>query len=666
MANYTYETLLNDNVQFLQGTQSALNDFLPSSSSNKRGTAVEGAFYLTTDTHRLYVGRKVTTGTDQNKVFPEEVSTGIATVVDSGELADAQTGGAAHDGDFYYIKSTNVLAVYKDNGNGTGQWIQINSPTGISSYSHSIASNNHAVSSWENETNQVRIHSEIGTAGGSQTSDFYIKAGDNVTLKPSADNSTVEISSANSQSDLKIETSNATTNKAPVVLSDGVNLDTKVHFVGKNDTTAAASYNYKTSVDTSVVSGKEYYTRTGTDPNFTYTLVTNPTGNPSTSNYYERENIVTIAGPYVKGTKISAQGNSSTHTGTTHGFSVAVQVKDGDTTNESTRTYDNYSKLDPTITVGKDTSSQVYFYGGDAKLDVYTSGEVDSKINDAIEGALQTADALHYKGTVGSTSALSSKTNVEKGDVYKASADFTYSNQSVKTGDLLIAQGSEGTDGYIPSNSLTWDIIPSGDEPLLKARINATNSGNPYFGLEDEHIAGDYSTLDATGKLNKRPLNVTFDNTNSTLIQAKSSGTADDFKITLHHKAPVSNNNTNVTTVTSSTVKASSGTDSLSTKDQVATFTALKTLTRDPYGHIVDVAGETITLQHNYLTKLSASHSVSSNVGTITLGAEDKLGITQTTGALTKGSIKIGSDTLNITADGSNTQLNVNLVWKNF
>ncbi len=41
---------------------------------------------------------------------------------------------------------------------------------------------------------------------------------------------------------------------------------------------------YKASTDTSVVSGKTYYTKSGD----TYTAVASPTGNPSTSNYYEK------------------------------------------------------------------------------------------------------------------------------------------------------------------------------------------------------------------------------------------------------------------------------------------------------------------------------------------------------------------------------------------
>lgn len=44
---------------------------------------------------------------------------------------------------------------------------------------------------------------------------------------------------------------------------------------------------YAASTDTEVVPGKYYFTRSGSAPNYTYTVVTNPTGNPSTQWYYE-------------------------------------------------------------------------------------------------------------------------------------------------------------------------------------------------------------------------------------------------------------------------------------------------------------------------------------------------------------------------------------------
>ena len=54
--------------------------------------------------------------------------------------------------------------------------------------------------------------------------------------------------------------------------------------LGAADKTGAT---YAASEDTAVNASKVYYTRTGTSPNYVYTKVASPTGNPSTSNYYE-------------------------------------------------------------------------------------------------------------------------------------------------------------------------------------------------------------------------------------------------------------------------------------------------------------------------------------------------------------------------------------------
>lgn len=44
---------------------------------------------------------------------------------------------------------------------------------------------------------------------------------------------------------------------------------------------------YVSTSDTALVTGKKYYTRSGTDPNYTYTLVTSPSAD-SLSSYYEK------------------------------------------------------------------------------------------------------------------------------------------------------------------------------------------------------------------------------------------------------------------------------------------------------------------------------------------------------------------------------------------
>ena len=59
---------------------------------------------------------------------------------------------------------------------------------------------------------------------------------------------------------------------------------------------------YKASEDTSVQAGKTYYTRSGSESTgYTYTKVASPTGNPSTSSYYEVNTDVQVYHTYVFG-----------------------------------------------------------------------------------------------------------------------------------------------------------------------------------------------------------------------------------------------------------------------------------------------------------------------------------------------------------------------------
>lgn len=62
--------------------------------------------------------------------------------------------------------------------------------------------------------------------------------------------------------------------------------------LGAADLTGAT---YAASTDTTVQTGKTYYTRSGSTGSYTYTPVASPTGNPSTNSYYE----MTSAGEHI-------------------------------------------------------------------------------------------------------------------------------------------------------------------------------------------------------------------------------------------------------------------------------------------------------------------------------------------------------------------------------
>lgn len=105
MANGTISA--GKNIQFLLGTQENLEKYISGSS-----TAAEGTFYLTNDTHRLYVGTSLGTAVPVNE--------GVITVPN----LDALQHVSAHPGEFYYVTNGNILCVY------TGkEWVQINNNT---------------------------------------------------------------------------------------------------------------------------------------------------------------------------------------------------------------------------------------------------------------------------------------------------------------------------------------------------------------------------------------------------------------------------------------------------------------------------------------------------------------------------------------------------------
>lgn len=141
MAKYNYELNgtegINDingtKVQFLSGLQSELNKyFLNSGDLKKSGNAKEGAFYLTTDTHRLYIGREVNAD-GITKVVPVAINEGIQVVdrLQYNESYPNQTYLPTNPqvGEFYYVKDGNILAICNGYNDDTPQWTQLNPDT---------------------------------------------------------------------------------------------------------------------------------------------------------------------------------------------------------------------------------------------------------------------------------------------------------------------------------------------------------------------------------------------------------------------------------------------------------------------------------------------------------------------------------------------------------
>lgn len=630
--NY-YKTLANENIQFLQGTQSDLNKLLPGGGTSTAGTAIEGAFYLTTDTHRLYIGRKVTTTTgsyEAGKIYPEEVSTGISIVKDTGSLTDVAA--EAHDGDFYYIQENNILAVYEG-----GQWVQINAPTGIDKI-------NTGVTRPSGNTTDAIVTTEMLTQAGRKTGKLKFVAGSNVQLTPGTTDQT------NTEYEIGSMTISAT--------------DT-TYAIGS--TTSSTNGNVKIGLKknggSSLESGAVVIKGSSTTGE-TVNVTSDSSGN------------IVVSGP-----KFSNIGyEATTGANSNYGITTTLNYTDGAGSSKTVT-----GSIDPQISYGQNGSAKStahFIQSGSnqpiiADLNVYTKAQADTAISNAITSQLATANAMTYKGTV--TSAADLKTKIianggaHNGDVYKVGAleqTFSVDGVNVQTGDLIILTGEE-TNGQIQinsqniSNSTSTDnilticeLVPSGDEPQVTAEASATGASQIYTKLYDGKNASNTNIL-TTRYVGGNKI---------TISQTTDSTTGQDVSLTFNHDTTTRTNSTNETVQNAGTANAiirkSTGSDTIQNDGyELFVFSdPSKALLTDSYGHVTGLKGKTITFKHNKLNSNAtiAYSTPSTNVGRVGFTLTDSLSNN------TAGTIDFASSTLTVVGDATNNQINVNLKWGTF
>jgi hypothetical protein len=100
-------------LMFKRGAQTALDTII------KNKQAIDGCFYLTEDTNRLYVGQGDNTA-------PVLLNQTVQVVKTLGDLPGSPP---AADNDFYYVKDLNILAIYDSTATTESKWVQINPDT---------------------------------------------------------------------------------------------------------------------------------------------------------------------------------------------------------------------------------------------------------------------------------------------------------------------------------------------------------------------------------------------------------------------------------------------------------------------------------------------------------------------------------------------------------
>ena len=619
----------NNKVGFKVGTQANMNTIINNSS------ATPGMFYLTSDTHRLYVGNSDNTVSAVNE--------GILTVSTTSQL----TPSINTVGHFYYVEDINALVIGSGRMNGETMeyaFMQINaqSPdTKISSVAFTGANDTDANASYVIVTETVN-----STDGSSKTGKFIIK-GDNgltvamdsnttvgtdsiPTVKISADPLSLSTSAGTGSVNINLTSTSGSTNQS-VTLKQGTNVtlsrdsqDGSITINAVDNKVNAFSINPKSVTDS--VSGETTYQN-----GFVETITNSADGSQATANF------------------------------------------------------------DPTVQVGVGATSQIHFLNGNAILPVYTATEIDN--------IMKGLNAMTYRGIIGSdtgavATGINATTNypmngdtpltVKVGDTFMigTSGDITYNNVHLEPYSLLIARGTEDASGNITSN-LVYDYVKD------TKSINTTytlgwndpesNVNNPSIVLKDNNsnVTGEVEFVGGTA------INVTASQTPGTGLNHN------EETITITHNtvsrtdvAPGANNNPNVY---QSSAGANTSGNNPKYEGAALTIPVIVEVNSDTEGHVTGIKTTNYVVQDTNArvsnvafgatSVYQPSASPTTNVGVIQNSVSDL--DSSGAAAMTKtGKMTLSSDTLSIAAtnnlkeaDGVGNNLNglsINLVWGTF
>lgn len=476
------------NVSFKRGLQADL----PNSN------IVDGAFYLTTDTNRLYVGGA------NNKL--ELLNQSIKFYTYDQVFSENSTVPKV-EGQFYYLSDKNILCTFaKTKTHPDGEWVQINPDhndntlvyvSGLNVTKSNSAEGNTKKLTYTIELNQEKKESSDGNAtpyGDAITASFEINSED---LNKIASNVSVGLESkaiVGNENGLVLKTTGG-----------GADADTNIAIVGGDNVNVGRSEDGKT------------ITISSTDNNTTYDL-TSPIGSTNIMlNGSDAGQAPTIE---LSGDdKIIVKGESADQITFSHATSNAAagdynatdvsvdnKFKVPQFTVDATGHISNAGLKEITLPEDKDTTYEITNIdvvgsegktgkgklsislkasNGEAKPTVSTDDVLyneiiidgtnykkynqeslgdfysKSKVDELITRAAANMNAMTYKGVVDGVK-FGQIEGPQNGDTYKASADFTINEQLVKQGDLVIYNGADLDAGKPNAND--WDIVPSGND----------------------------------------------------------------------------------------------------------------------------------------------------------------------------------------------------------
>lgn len=470
------------NVMFKRGTQANLNALI-----NANGPYEDGAFYLTTDTDRLYVAQSVNELVELNK--------SITIVKKQSELPARSV---VEEGQFYYLSDDNILCIYSG-----GDWVQINpdtdTDTSVKSFNIVRTSNTDGNLTY---TYTLKQQDKDGTELENPiTGTFQISSTDIVALANVAVDIDATATKDNDGAILALGGAGADIDAAAgkVTIKQGGNVAVTVD---KNVVTIAADDMRNTLTNT----GSTIILKDADDSNAGSVKVEG-IGALSTD---ASEGIINIAHK-ISGVTAGSYGptagaisaetrklNVPKVTVDTYGHVTAISNSEMTLPVNSTYTMkevavgDKAGSLKVSIQDQDSTPSEVQsgqiLYNtitvDGTKSTVYNQGDLGSFYSaEQVDKLIRELDSMTYKGTVGgtgSTVAALPTSKVKIGDTYKVAANGSYAGTSASIGDLFIAVGKdgakEGLDGYLTAADVAWTYINSGLDTDTRYTFDATDN----------------------------------------------------------------------------------------------------------------------------------------------------------------------------------------------
>lgn len=401
----------NTKLMFKSGLQTTLDNLT---------SFVPGTFYLTEDTKRLYVGNKEGKADLLNSIV--EFVPSLSKLEEASAAWNTDTLKKAHLNDLFYIQDSNILAVwaFKD---GVYKWVQINpdTDTKLTSFESSVTASDNVA------TISSTVSASNGEAGG--------------TINKAAD---VKISAG--KKDGK-NTVNVTASGTDTVVITGDTYSMSAAADGDNAKIALASALGQAGSEVSIVAGDNV------------TVAVENGGIKISSDKWV---------PLAKDSVLEVVDGK-----------IGLQLKEG---NEGI-IIETAEQVGVYVGQGDNQSDKKFVaLGGD--LGTYTAEQIDAKIRNLNGMTYRSTVGPKNSATVSASFSIDGNNVVENnGTALKVSAGdmfmvvcetdakgnpipIDFNGYELITGDLIIACGTEGADGYIESG-LAWDHIPSGNDTVI-------------------------------------------------------------------------------------------------------------------------------------------------------------------------------------------------------